>query len=555
MHFAAISTIAIALVALLVSPSSAGEAKSAPAASFKPFPIDITKPVTESESVYAELSALDEFLQHASHRPKFVYLPIRVTFHRSEDVLRVVRFDCGTEVPDYECAPDFFSPDVLSSVYTAHWLDSDQDRAVTNFVRHLLDPSPGRRSATMFAQLPVFRPGVAKYRNPNYPQFGVIPASGDRAEAWFANPCNFVSESGRDDGWLVKPGVPNSNPTLRVDSECSVSETGSGLTRLSPAELRAFQAWGVDDRYVFKNQPTREMQGEDPDRYFGFLAIRPTATMKPIPSFFAGNGKSADQLSNFEKQVLGRLLVEARAAIASFDHKNSILIPRKVSFRFGEGSFADINVHRQKSDELNFPASALRASFLQCSEPIDNLLRFVRSEAECKRLGGQVRDKYYAWGYARQRVLSGRETPSAVARAEETSRQFYCQRGNGIDRQRKLIDKFNACVVDKVWFLLHHELAHLYLRRGAAPTEIREDRADCYGLRAALTSRPEASLGIFESGVIRELENPTADSARLLPEQVLLVRQRYDSLKRIMPLVASNSLTNAFCDSYSSRGN
>jgi len=108
----------------------------------------------------------------------------------------------------------------------------------------------------------------------------------------------------------------------------------------------------------------------------------------------------------------------------------------------------------------------------------------------------------------------------------------------------KRINAFNKCIVDQLWFLFHHEMAHFYLR-GERAVEDSEERADCYGLMNALASRPGVSLGVFTTVIAGELLSEGGGRLNIGPERAARMAQRY---KRMQNVLLPKNLTATFCD-------
>jgi hypothetical protein len=564
----------VAALSTLLAGIAAGDVAPAPAERVKPYPLDITKPIDDKYSVYQELQALDEFLRSATKHPDFLYLPIHVSISRSEEVSQTMEYSCRLDDGTGGCAPDFFTAQTLSKAYAENWLDSDAERALTNFIRRILSPAD-RNGVPLSKPLALYEPLDAGPQAGFYGSLRAKEADDERRAAWFNNPCNLVAESGRDDGWQVVNLPADDLLSVALQLRCELSDSvGAGLAKLTTAELQSFERWSAHKEVVFKNQPSPELQGkpvgyegkdlavayyasQNAEHYIRYLGIKPPASLQTIPSLFTeGETPLSQQLSTLEKQILRRLMDEARLAVQKVDPDKATRFPRDIKLVFGPGTFVNIYVSRPKNNELHFPASALRASFLQCGAPISKVILLVETEEACRQMGGLVRESadlsWFTNRSANGLDLDLQKRKSRLDQAKERVRGFVCEAANRSLEPQRLVEEFNACVVDKLWFLLHHELAHLYLRPGSAATEQSEDRADCYGLRAAVASRPKSSLGIFESGVIDEIDSPSAMSPSLLPQQIAVVTARYNSLKRVLPLASRGELTSEYCDSYGS---
>lgn len=541
-------------------------------------PFAVTQPVTSQADALEILKEIDGFLLASTETPSVVYLPIHLSGEETSALGEPSSSECW-EGYSSSCTRAFFTREMVVNLYTQGSLGSDVSRALTNFIRELNARENNSASAVTFSKaLPLLSRDYGS--NPQGP-YGVVhqDARDNARREWFADPCNQVTASGRDDGWSQRQDeAPQANDVMAaLRTPCAVSDEGSGTKPLGASELEQFARSTRRYSVAIKNQPPPALRGwpsgyrgkdlsrmaaeaEYPIRYIRYTQHQPSWRVRLLTNSAAKERalesvNSEDRLSPFERRFMRRLLVDAARSLPSRGSA-AVKMPRNTRLVLGEGDFYDIGVAAENARFIEFPVAPVRVSFMNCEAEIAALIGFTRSEAECRAFGGQPRQFLGGWPTANIDPTSAfREQQeaapkSATDEAKDRGRRFVCQAANDPERQLTAVNRLNSCIVDQLWFLVHHELAHIY-RGTAGKPNMSEDQADCHGLLRAIASRPNAGLGVFESDIASKAERLLLDNPQTYGAQSRKLLGRLEGLqKQLTPMAAQGSLTVEACRKY-----
>jgi hypothetical protein len=541
------------------------------------YDLDVTKAIDSQSDVLEELSGLDEFIRSASVERDVMYLPVFLQFRSSMAEIEHLspgldRLGCRDANQVQQCVPVFLSGPALEYLYTKNELDDSAYGPVANFVRNVIDHHP---SAVFSQPLPI---------RPDFPlveqSFGSQPMNpnGNAVGSWFADPCNSIAQSGWDPGGrvvIVGPGFLDDD-RLTSHSSCITSNGMGEAQRLTKSEFAQFQQIVVG--IVFKNQPSPEDRGKPVDytghnletlaarsqyaeRYLRYVEIRPTPFLPTraddpyIKSLIAQNRykypDDVSKLSLFEAQVMRQVFSAARSSLYQLRFSKAPQFKNIRRIEFVQSGWFDVGALSDKPGVVSISPTAIRATFLQCHGEVDQLIRFLRAERECQSNGGTVRQDSPRPTVDNSIVTTYQpKEKNQLDHARDHLRPFVCGEVNKYDAQSRIVNEFNSCLVNDLWFLMNHEMAHIYLANEGR-VEQDEDRADCYALLYGLRTRPNADLGVFETIVV----GGAAENMDLNVGQFKLqsVRTRYLSLKeKMLPLARKGVLSDAVCDRYSS---